>query len=80
MPVPAAMQIRGVSAGLAGKLNAACEARMATWTLSPLDKEERYDVATPRWLPWPDFDGAWRMEKDMVALDGSTRGEDDIEL
>jgi hypothetical protein len=52
----------GVLVGLEGRLNAAFDGRIATWTASPSSREERYEVATPRYIPCPERDDSWRME------------------
>jgi hypothetical protein len=78
-PEPAATQMRGVLSS-SGKRNAVCVGRTETRSLSPTAREERYEVATPRYLlAGLANEGDSSKVYVRVARLGWLSGEDDME-
>jgi hypothetical protein len=83
MPEPAAIQIIGVDSGSLGNRNPEEGfLRIETWRWSPVLRESRYVVATPRWrVPFArEREGASRTEIVIVVVVGVRRGEEEMEL
>lgn len=80
MPLPAATSIRGVCSGIDGRWNAAGDGRTDTRSLSSTERLPRYELATPMYSPRPDLARPETSENVMETIDGSSNGDEEIEL